>query len=193
MTTRPVPGFSAPAVGFEQPFAMLEACHERVLRTLALLMRLRAHVLQHGADDKARQAARDVLRYFDIAAPLHHQDEELHVFPLLLASVSPAEVKGLVQRLQTDHVHMAAEWAAARVPLQALWDRVAEDEISDADGRTAPVFSPHDNAALNRFAARYVDHIAAEEGIAYPAALQLLPPASLAAMGQEMAKRRGAC
>ena len=66
-SARHLPGFSAPGVGFEQPFAMLQACHERVLRTLALLARLRTHVLQHGVDDDARQAARDVQRYFDIA------------------------------------------------------------------------------------------------------------------------------
>lgn len=176
---RHLPGFSAPAVGFEQPFAMLAACHERVVRTLALLSRLRAHVRQHGADAEARHAARDVLRYFDIAAPLHHQDEELHVFPLLRTQASP-DVQTLVMQLQQDHVAMAADWAAARVPLQAL----AED--------AAAPFSASAEAALDRFAQRYAGHIAAEEGTAYPEALALLPPATLAAMGQEMAARRGA-
>ena len=178
-TPRHLPGFSAPAVGFEQPFAMLEACHERVLRTLALLDRLRAHVHQHGADADARQAARDVLRYFDIAAPLHHQDEELHVFPLLLAQAGP-EVQALVQRLQQDHLAMTADWAAARVPLRALADAAAA------------AFTPEDDAALDRFAQRYAGHITAEEGTAYPAAVALLAPATLVAMGQEMAARRGA-
>lgn len=186
-STRTIPGFNTPAVGFEQPFAMLEACHERVQRTLGLLARLRAHVLQHGADDNARQAARDVLRYFDMAAPLHHQDEELHVFPLLMAHAT-VEVQALVQRLHTDHAHMAADWAAARAPLQALVDRLPGEEV----GPKPPIFSQHDNAAFDRFATRYADHIAAEEGIAYPAALQLLPPATLASIGREMAARRGA-
>lgn len=180
-TARHLPGFSAPAVGFEQPFAMLEACHERVQRTLALLARLRAHVRQHGADEDARQAARDVLRYFDIAAPLHHEDEELHVFPLLRAQASP-DVQTLVQRLQQDHLAMTADWAAARVPLLALVDAT--------DAAAAP-FTPGGDAALDRFSQRYADHIAAEEGTAYPAALALLAPATLAAMGQEMAARRG--
>ena len=178
-SARHIPGFSAPAVGFEQPFAMLEACHERVQRTLGLLGRLRAHVRAQGADDAARQAARDVLRYFDIAAPLHHEDEELHVFPLLLAEASPP-VQALVRRLQQDHLHMSADWAAARVALQAL-----------ADG-TAQAFSPQDEAAQERFTERYAGHIAAEEGQAYPAALALLAPALLDAMGREMAVRRGA-
>ena len=144
-----------------------------------LLARLRAHVRQRGADTDARQAARDVLRYFDMAAPLHHQDEELHVFPLLRAQASP-EVQALVQRLQQDHLAMTADWAAARVPLLAL-----------AESAVAP-FTPGDEAALDRFAQRYADHIAAEEGTAYPAAQALLAPATLGAMGQEMAARRGA-
>jgi len=175
---RHLPGFSAPAVGFEQPFAMLEACHERVQRTLGLLGRLREHVRQQGVDNDARQAARDVLRYFDIAAPLHHQDEELHVFPLLLAQATP-EVKDLVSQLQRDHVAMTTDWAAARAALQAMVD----------GGSTG--FTPPQEAALDRFAARYDAHIAAEEGVAYPAAARLLAPEALAAMGREMAARRG--
>jgi len=176
-----LPGFNTPAVGFEQPFAMLEACHERVQRTLALLQRLRDHVqaLQGAADEPARQAARDVLRYFDVAAPLHHEDEELHVFPLLLARGAP-DVVALVRRLQHDHACMAADWAAARLPLLAL-----------AEGRQA-TFSAADGAAFDRFAARYDGHIAGEESMAYPAAQALLPPAELGPMGREMAARRGA-
>lgn len=174
-----VPGFSAPAVGFEQPFAMLEACHERVQRTLDLLGRLRAHVREHGADDDARHAARDVLRYFDMAAPLHHQDEELHVFPLLLDQ-APPDVRALVERLQEDHVAMTSDWAAARGCLQALLDGAAH------------AFSTVDEAALDRFVGRYGEHIAAEEALVYPSAAALLSPESLAAMGREMATRRGA-
>ncbi|ART47021.1 hemerythrin domain-containing protein [Acidovorax carolinensis] len=178
-TPSALPGFNAPAVGFEQPFAMLEACHERVQRTLALLQRLRDHVLEHGADAPAQQAARDVLRYFDIAAPLHHEDEELHVFPLLLAQGAP-DVAALVARLQHDHLCMTADWTAARLPLQAL-----------AEGLQA-VFSEADGAAFDRFIARYDRHIADEETVAYPAAQALLAAPALEAMGREMAARRRA-
>lgn len=174
-----LPGFSSPGVGFDQPFAMLEACHERVQRTLGLLQRLREHVARVGADASARSAAHDVLRYFDVAAPLHHQDEEMHVFPLLLDQAAP-EVQALVLQLQHDHVCMTADWAAARVGLQAM-----------ADGE-ATAFNANAQAAFNRFAERYDAHIAAEERVAYPAALALLSPTALAAMGQEMAVRRGA-
>ena len=176
---RHLPGFSAPAVGFEQPFAMLEACHERVQRTLGLLGRLREHVRKQGVDHDARQAARDVLRYFDIAAPLHHQDEELHIFPALLAEATP-QTKALVEQLQQDHVAMTADWAAARLPLVAL-----------ADGQ-AKSLSERDCAVLDRFAGRYVDHIRSEESQAYPLAHSLFPPAELESVGREMARRRGA-
>ena len=80
-----LPGLHTPGAGFDEPFEMLGACHDRVRRSLDLLQRLRDYLKTHACDDSARQAARDVLRYFDIAAPLHHEDEELHVFPPLLA------------------------------------------------------------------------------------------------------------
>lgn len=170
---------SAPAVGFEQPFEMLVACHERVNRMLTLLSRLREHMNSHGADDNARQAARDVMRYFDVAAPHHHQDEELHVFPPLLAAGDPATVN-LVRRLQSDHEQMASCWGEAHQVLES----VATGECQ--------ALSSADEAALDRFAGLYDDHIQAEEGLAYPAAAQLLDDMALSAMGREMMRRRGA-
>ena len=168
----------SPAAGFEQPFEMLEACHERVHRMLTLLGRLREHLRGHGSDVQAQQAARDVMRYFDLAAPHHHQDEELHVFPLLLAQ-GDERVVGIVRRLQEDHVQMERRWAAARAVLQ----RVSEGAV--------PQFSPADDAALDAFAGTYGDHIEAEEGIAYPAAQALMDPEAIARAGEEMMRRRG--
>ncbi len=139
MTTRvSLPGMHSPGAGFDQPFEMLDACHDRVRRSLDLLRRLRDYLHSHGCDDSARQAARDVLRYFDIAAPLHHEDEELHVFPPLLAQEHDAPLVTLVRQLQRDHLHMAERWAAARGALQAM-----------ADG-PLPAFTPAHEAALGR-------------------------------------------
>jgi hypothetical protein len=84
-----LPGHRSPSVGFEAPFEMLSACHERVERMLALLIKLRHHLSAHGWDDQAAKAATDVMRYFELAAPHHHLDEEMHVFPAILASVMP--------------------------------------------------------------------------------------------------------
>ena len=168
-----------PAAGFEQPFEMLQACHERITRTLDLLARLRAHLQTHGADEQAWQAARDILRYFDLAAPLHHQDEELHVFPALLAHGGDL-TRALVERLQQDHLRMEAGWRQARRVLAAI------------EGGEAHVLESSQEDALAAFASLYADHIAAEEGLAYPEALGLLGPRDIAAMGQDMRRRRGA-
>ena len=170
---------SSPAASFEQPFDMLHACHERMQRMLALLQRLRVHVGLHGADDQAREVARDVMRYFELAAPQHHQDEELHVFPPLIAK-GDASLLDLVGRLQQDHLQMEARWCQARRVLAAI-----------AEGRL-PALSGADEVALDAFADLYPDHIAAEEKTAYPAAVALLDPAVVKAMGEEMAHRREA-
>ena len=119
-----------------------------------------------------------MLRYFDIAAPLHHEDEELHVFPPLLAG-GDAALTDLVRQLQRDHVLMAERWAAARVGLQAL-----------ADG-AVQAFTPQHETALDRFAQCYDDHLRHEDDRIYPAARALLDDPAQQSMGQEMARRRG--
>lgn len=168
----------APAAGFEQPFEMLQACHERVQRMLALLARLRDHLPAHGADIQAQQAARDVMRYFDQAAPEHHRDEELHVFPALLAQGDPGTV-AVVKRLQQDHLQMESRWAGARKVLTA----VAAGQLN--------ALGPEEASALDAFAGLYGGHIDAEEQIAYPAAALLLEGAPLEAMSRDMMARRG--
>ena len=169
----------SPGAGFDAPFAMLDACHERIGRTLDLLRRLREHVARHGADTQARQAAGDVLRYFDLAAPQHHLDEERHVLPALDASGDPALV-ALAARLREDHRRMEAGWTAARAILSAL-----------AEGTLANL-APEEDEVLASFTGLYTDHLAAEEGIAFPAASARLGAPDLERMGQDMRMRRGA-
>ena len=169
---------ATPGTGFEQPFEMLQACHERVQRMLSLLARLREHLHGRGADEQARQAARDVMRYFDMAAPQHHLDEERHVFPPLLVQGDP-RVMAVVRRLQEEHRWMEQRWAAARVRLAAI----AEGNLQ--------ALAPPDEDALEEFAGLYAGHIEAEEQIAYPAATALLKGEALEAMSQEMMGRRG--
>ena len=174
-----LPGLHTPGAGFDQPFEMLDACHDRVRRSLDLLCRLRAYLPASGCDDSARQAARDVLRYFDIAAPLHHEDEELHVFPPLLAACHDERVVALVRQLQRDHVRMAERWVAARGALQALADGVLQ------------AFAPEHEAAFARFIDCYADHLRHEDDTIYPAACAVLDAQAQQAMGHEMAARRG--
>jgi hemerythrin-like domain-containing protein len=165
---------------FEEPFEMLNACHERIHRMLDLLARLRAHVREHGTDEQARQAARDVMRYFDIAAPEHHRDEELHVFPALLTQGDGLLVE-LVARLRSDHLLMEAQWRAAREVLARLAESEGEHSRIDAQ----------DGDTLDIFASLYAGHIDAEERIAYPRASALIAGEGLHRMSRDMMARRG--
>lgn len=173
------PAGSAPGPSFDEPFEMLQACHERMGRMLALLRRLRSHLRAHGADEQAWQAARDVMRYFDMAAPQHHRDEELHVFPALLGLRDP-ELVALVARLQQDHQQMEARWN----PVRSLLEEVARGE------RTG--FNEADDAILDAFVGLYDGHIGAEESLAFPHAMTAMEPERRDQMGREMAQRRGA-
>ena len=176
-----LPGFSSPAVGFDQPFEMLEACHERVQRSVDLLTRLAEHLHTVGNDAAAQQAAADVLRYFDVAAPHHHEDEERHVFPPLLAlpqDGAHAAVHAAVRQLQQDHHVMHRLWQSLRKALE----RIASGQEAD--------FSHEELAVLHRFTGLYASHIELEESVIYPASRALLDAPGLAAMGEEMARRR---
>ena len=176
-----LPGHHAPAVGLESPFELLSACHDRVRRTLDLLSRLQLHVTQHGCDDDARSAARDVLRYFDVAAPLHHQDEELHVFPLLLAQADTA-MHALVRKLQSEHLKMEEAWQLARDVLLQIDDQSMQEDA---------ILGPAQVNSLRQFAALYGQHMDDEEQLVYPAAQAGLSEAAQKVMGQEMGVRRG--
>jgi len=176
-----LPGFHAPGAGFEAPFEMLATCHERVERLLALQSRLQQHLLEKGRDEAARQAARDVMRYFDLAAPLHHQDEELHVFPPLLAGPDPG-LRAVVERLLQDHRAMEQAWPEAR--------RVLESIAHDPETGWTPLTAVQ-TAALDGFAALYVRHLDDEDHLIYPAASAALADEALQAMSRDMMQRRG--
>jgi hemerythrin-like domain-containing protein len=175
-----LPGHSAPGVGFEAPFEMLDACHERVERMLRLLGKIREHVTAHGADAQARDAARDVMRYFDQAGPHHHEDEERHVFPPLLAQRDPA-VLAVVIRLQHDHRDMAVMWAQVRASLLAL--------VEAGEGWAG--FSAEEAQRFDAYDALYRRHLVDENGVAYPQARRLIRGQELQAMSADMMARRG--
>lgn len=163
--------FPSPSAGFDEPFEMLHACHERVERMLHLLERLAAHLAQVGPDTQAQQAAADVLRYFEIAAPHHHEDEERHVLPRLRAQ----GLAELADRIAADHQRMHGAWQPLR------------DQLFAVQRAQSP-----DCTAWPAFCALYRAHIQLEEGQAFPAAAAVCDADALRAMGAEMAGRRGA-
>jgi hemerythrin-like domain-containing protein len=132
----------------------------------------------NGADEQVRQAARDVMRYFDKAAPQHHRDEELHVFPVLLGLQDVALVQ-LVARLQQDHLRMQSAWTLAR----SLLEEVESGQRSR--------FNEADDAILDTLCGLYADHLKAEDAVAFPRASAAIEPDRLQAMSRDMMARRG--
>lgn len=163
----------AHAPGFDDPLAMLRACHERILRQCATLEKLVAHLPTHGADRAARAAAAEVHRYFSTAGRHHHEDEEQDLFPLLRADPALA---ALLAGLHGEHVRMEALWRQLEPLL------VAPDSIHAPDDFAEQV---------REFNMLYRAHIERENIELLPRAAQLLPAAVLAVIGARMAARRG--
>jgi hemerythrin-like domain-containing protein len=176
--TTPLPGFADASPTFAQPFDMLLACHARTRRSLQLLDRLRKRIDQHGHDAHTREAAGDVLRYFRKAAPLHHEDEERHVFPALHDSTD-SELNLAVDGLQADHARLEALWRAIE-PVLRDWA---------AEPPQAPV-EPVTHTRIAEFAQRYFTHMSLEEVAIFPTALAHMNEQSLSAMSADMERRR---
>lgn len=167
----------APPPEFDDPFAILEACHARIDRFLRTLARLPAHVARHGVDDEAREAIGRIRRYFDEAGPNHHADEEVDLFPVARAAAlagGDAASLAAIDALERDHRAMEAAWAALRAHLDAL------------AGQGGQV----DAARVRGFESLYRDHIAREEGVVFAGAKTRLDPATRAALARAMVARR---
>jgi hemerythrin-like domain-containing protein len=172
------PGHSAPGVGFEVPLEMLAACHLRVRSQCQTLQRLVPHLVAHGADLQAREAAVAVMRYFDTAARHHHEDEELDLFPALLESMAGSDavcLRELTAGLAAEHRALEARWRALRRVLEAV-----------AGGHAAA--PPADD--VQAFVDLYERHIGREDAELLPMAARLLDDATLDRIGLAMRTRR---
>ena len=167
------------APDFNQPIAVLKHCHGRIRKQLATLDKLLVHLPQHGADEQARQAASAVLRYFEKAAHLHHDDEEQDLIPMLRATAQgedAAILQALAPTILQDHKDM-----------DALWQDLHEQLTAIADGRNADLSI----SAVQRFVASHTAHMEREESTMAPMAMRLFSPEQMARLGQAMQLRRG--
>lgn len=169
-----LPGNTA-APTFDAPLEMLRACHSRILAQCGTLHKLQQHLPAHGCDAQARQAAQAILRYFDTAGQYHHQDEEMDLFPLLLATTSAAAHE-LILRLLAEHHDMDAAWLRLRVRLRDI-----------AEGHSAVL----EESVVANFSTAYENHIALENAQLLPISARLLGRQQLQDLGGKMAARRG--
>jgi len=165
----------APAL--DEPLEMLEACHDRIEAQLQTLERLLAYLPGQGADQQARQAAQAILRYFDLAGPNHHEDEERNLFPLLAARAGgeAATADALIQDLLEDHGRMAAALDTVRRQLAP---------IAAGDGTRL------EEDAVRRLTSLYRSHIEKENRELLPLARRLLNRPDVEALSQAMTARR---
>lgn len=167
------------APGFDQPIAVLKHCHDRIRKQLATLAKLGPHLAAHGADEQAHQAAAAVIKYFDKAAPLHHEDEEHNLIPMLLATAQGADAALLAQLaplIIDEHHQMDGMWQALHEQLRAIADG-SSTQLRDADVRC--------------FADMYAAHMEREESQVAPMAMRLFSADQMAQLGNAMQTRRG--
>ncbi|SHH52038.1 pyridoxamine 5'-phosphate oxidase [Massilia sp. CF038] len=167
------------APGFDQPIAVLKHCHDRIRKQLATLEKLLAHLPAHGADEQAQQAAAAVIKYFDKAAHLHHEDEEQDLIPMLQATAQgddAALLGQLVPLILSEHHQMDAMWQNLHEALSG---------IANASAATL-------NASeVQRFVHMYSGHMEREESHVAPMAKRLFSAQQMAQLGQAMQLRRG--
>jgi hemerythrin-like domain-containing protein len=173
------PDFFQPAPTFDDPLAMLRACHRRL--EYGLLTAERLPELEQGGslETAARTTLRQMVQYFSGMVPRHFADEEQSLFPRLLAARPGDEVIGLMERLAKQHDALAfahCEFAEAAEELLRIGPPAAAERFRKAI------------AELRRV---YAEHLRLEEEQVFPQAAALLSAREMATIGAEMAARRG--
>lgn len=171
----------ASAPGFDQPLAVLKHCHDRIRKQLATLGKLQVYLAQPDAqsDAQAQAAAQAVLNYFQKAAPLHHEDEEVDLFPTLASTAQGDDLalfQELLPRILQQHTQMAE-----------LWQRLEQQLLRIAKGQTQSLQA----AELQTFEKLYQEHMQIEESQIAAMAMRLFSPEQMQKLGSAMQARRG--
>jgi pyridoxamine 5'-phosphate oxidase len=173
-----MPSLFQTAPSFEEPFAVLRHCHDRIRQQIKTLNNLLEHLPQHGADTDAQHAAQAILRYFTIAAPMHHEDEEVDMLPMLVKTAEDEDAKYLelwLPKILADHEIM-----------EQLWQQL-ELQLKDIDAGISSSLSEQD---VVQFTSTYHAHMDIEENHIAPLAQRVLNPAQIEQLGNAMQQRR---
>ena len=154
---------------FEDPIAMLLACHGKIRRFCTELSLLSEHLTQHGWDDVAVSSAQRICQYFNLAAPLHHLDEEADLFPAY-SPLAPQQDIALIEQLCAHHLDMEQTWQRLNTQLSQHITPVSSNDIQ-------------------LFTSLYHQHMEAEEPL-FVRIQAMLQADVLHAFGMNMAQRR---
>jgi pyridoxamine 5'-phosphate oxidase len=167
------------APDFSQPIAVLKHCHDRIRKQLQTMQNLLGHLPKHGADVDAQKAAQAVLKYFNHAAHLHHEDEEQNLIPMLLATARDADAALLAEltpAILAGHQQMDQDWSILKSQLEQIANG-ASSTLSASD--------------VARFCDTYAAHMVVEESNIAPMAKRLFSAEQMAQLGSAMQVRRG--
>lgn len=149
-------------------FEALDRTHAEVVDSLRSLERLLDRLeAAEGIDADARAQASTLCAFFDGTSRVHHEDEERVVFPPLLIG-GDVMLIAQVQRLQQDHGWLEENWGELKPMLGAIADGIGGQDLPTLR-RMAAVFG-----------ALYIEHIALEESLIYPASRQCLQAIEIA-------------
>ncbi len=168
---------------FTNPLGVLSDCHRRIEHFLQLLITVTAQARGGALNSEQRDALEVALRYFQEAEPKHNADEEDSLFPRLRASqhLRTAEALAIVDTLAADHEVAQAHHARCGI-LGHRWL---------ADGRLSADAARELAVRLAALATLYRRHIPVEDEELLPLARRILSAEEIAALGSEMAARRG--
>lgn len=142
------------------PLDNFSNCHAGILKHLADLGDLPALL---APAQRARRIAGDALQFFREAVFEHHAEEEMELFPAVLASARTGEeqerVRAIIQRLTAEHRDVEDLWKKLEPGLK----QVAKGTETDVD-----------TAGLTHLVSRYSAHAAYEEAEFLPLSQQIL-------------------
>ena len=169
---------SIQSAAFEQPLELLLSCHRKIIHFSSSLYKIALAVQQEGWNDNIAISADQIRRYFNIAGPEHHLDEEQHLFPAILALPDKnlnkkSEINTLIKRMINEHSETDALWHL----LDNMLAQRSEDFI------TLEKLS-------RQFKADMHEHARIENEIIFPYAAQHISAADFKTMGMAIAHRR---
>ena len=160
-------------------FEVLDACHRQTVLMLDQLTLMLARLQADGADAQARALAGEIVGLFTTTSRQHHEDEERHIFPKMLASTDPDTVQAVL-RLQQDHRWLEQDWSELSAQIDAVANGQSWYDIDIL------------REGVEIFTALSHEHVALEESCIYPQAREQLGASERQVMALEMDSRREA-
>lgn len=166
------------ALNDEPALGMLLACHQRIRRFSDLAVRLSE--ARTASPEAVSESAGALERYFSVAFPLHAEDEDLRLPPVLAALKLGDAAQAVLSRLPGEHQRLDALLAT----LLPTWRELVREpgKLHDA----APALAANAEA----FRTLVLAHADAEERDLFPVVAKLVPHHALVELAAAMRERR---